>query len=74
MESDFGTAPARTETEVQLVARVQAGDPAAEHELVTTYRRAVTDEGPSHLGVLSLFLNQSKAHTALLNACLCCAK
>jgi len=41
MESDFGTAPARTETEVQLVARVQAGDPAAENELVNTYRRAV---------------------------------
>lgn len=41
MESDFGTAPARTETEVQLVARVQAGDSAAENELVSTYRRAV---------------------------------
>ena len=41
MGSDFGTAPVRTDTEVQLVARVQAGDPAAENELVSTYRRAV---------------------------------
>jgi RNA polymerase sigma factor (sigma-70 family) len=41
MKSDFGTAPARTGTEVQLVARVQAGDSSAENELVSTYRRAV---------------------------------